>query len=598
VLKDYLIVDGGDAGKWTSLQSLVAGGVTTEALYQQIQGNNPEGTRNNIYPVYLNLPNYIDFMMLHITAGAEDFPNNNWWSCRNRGPDSDGFHFVPWDQEISNESLTRTVNAWGERFEEVKTIDRAGYFYDRLRSYLNFRQLFMDRVWFALTGNGPLAPGPSATRWLARQNEIDRAIVGETARWGDSSHSPASTRANWLNEMNFVAAYWTSNQVRAIQRFRSVNLWPLLGPPALGRANGYFTNSLLLTLSHTNTGGAIWFTTDGSDPRSATGAPSANAQNYSAPITLTNSTRVRARVTDGTNWSPPISGLFLPIGALTNLIVSEIHYNPPGEPNVDGDAFEFVELQNRSAFPLDLSGAHFTAGVGFTFTNGTTLAADAYLVLARDSLNFAAHFPGVPVHGLYTGKLDNGGEAFALADSLGGAIFNFIYDDTASWPASADGFGDSLQRIHFISAAGDPTEWIGAPPTPGTASPWLDTDADGLPDTWEITNGLNPNGAGGENGATGDPDQDGRTNLEEFRAGTDPRNTLSVIKFDSIDVGAGVAFSFRAASNKSYTIQFTPALGSIEWAPLTNITARPTNHVVLIAESTLTSSRFYRLMTP
>ncbi|MBI4612230.1 MAG: alginate lyase family protein [Planctomycetes bacterium] len=47
----------------------------------------------------------------------------------------------------------------------------------------------------------------------------------------------------------------------------------------------------------------------------------------------------------------------------------------------------------------------------------------------------------------------------------------------------------------------------------------LDSDGDGMPNAWEISYGLNPNDP---SDATGDPDRDGRTNLQEYQAGTDP----------------------------------------------------------------------------
>ena len=49
-----------------------------------------------------------------------------------------------------------------------------------------------------------------------------------------------------------------------------------------------------------------------------------------------------------------------------------------------------------------------------------------------------------------------------------------------------------------------------------------DSDYDGLPDWWEIANGLDPYDASGDNGAYGDPDHDGLVNLYEYFAGTEP----------------------------------------------------------------------------
>ncbi|MFN2644135.1 MAG: hypothetical protein ABR570_04025 [Burkholderiales bacterium] len=57
------------------------------------------------------------------------------------------------------------------------------------------------------------------------------------------------------------------------------------------------------------------------------------------------------------------------------------------------------------------------------------------------------------------------------------------------------------------------------------ASDLGDDDHDGMHNSWETANGLLPNNPGD---AGLDPDVDGFTNLAEYRAGSDPRNKLSV----------------------------------------------------------------------
>jgi len=61
-----------------------------------------------------------------------------------------------------------------------------------------------------------------------------------------------------------------------------------------------------------------------------------------------------------------------------------------------------------------------------------------------------------------------------------------------------------------------------------------DTDADQLPDGWEVVNGINPLSNMGDNGATGDPDDDGAANLAEYIADTQPTNADSVLRIFTI----------------------------------------------------------------
>lgn len=55
-----------------------------------------------------------------------------------------------------------------------------------------------------------------------------------------------------------------------------------------------------------------------------------------------------------------------------------------------------------------------------------------------------------------------------------------------------------------------------------------DADGDELPDTWETAHGLNPASSAGNDGKNGDPDGDGKTNYEEYLAGSDPQVQASV----------------------------------------------------------------------
>ncbi|MGD9418136.1 MAG: PA14 domain-containing protein [Verrucomicrobiota bacterium JB025] len=73
-----------------------------------------------------------------------------------------------------------------------------------------------------------------------------------------------------------------------------------------------------------------------------------------------------------------------------------------------------------------------------------------------------------------------------------------------------------------------------------------DMDDDGLPDSWEITVGLNPGDNGFTNPADGseaDPDNDGFTNYEEYRAGSDPFVAGGVASYVRRDIWTGIGGS-------------------------------------------------------
>jgi hypothetical protein len=127
-----------------------------------------------------------------------------------------------------------------------------------------------------------------------------------------------------------------------------------------------------------------------------------------------------------------------------------------------------------------------------------------------------------------------------------------------------------------------------------------DTDADGMPDEWEITYGFDPSSSAG---ADTDADGDGMTNAREYMAGTDPRDPQSVMRLDRV-AREGTNFwrvNFVAISNHTYTLQAQEFLDSGSFLRnVADLPATPTNRVIELLEplGNFTRQQFFRLITP
>ncbi len=309
------------------------------------------------------------------------------------------------------------------------------------------------------------------------------------------------------------------------------------------------------------------------------------------------------------------------------VVINEIAYHPPdiGGTN-DNVNDEFIELFNitSNAVPLfDPAFAtntwHLRGGADFNFPTNVTLPARGYLLVvsfnpATNAAALAAFratygLPvSVPIHGPYLGKLDNSAEEIKLnrPDAPQGPgpdaglvpyiqVDRVSYSDTPPWPVSPDGAGDALQRRRPHEYGNDPVNWKGGAPTPGRANVpgagFTDTDADGMPDSYETANSFDQNSPGDANA---DADSDGRTNYEEFLDGTNPRNVADRLNAPAITVqpqgqtvtaGANAMFDVTAtgtapllyqwrfngaaisgATNVNFVLASVPASGAGEYA--------------------------------
>ncbi|HEU0040597.1 MAG TPA: hypothetical protein VFR76_15130 [Verrucomicrobiae bacterium] len=172
------------------------------------------------------------------------------------------------------------------------------------------------------------------------------------------------------------------------------------------------------------------------------------------------------------------------------------------------------------------------------------------------------------------------------------------YANQLPWPTGAEGTGNSLQRIAGIAFADDPANWQAGAPTAGRLNQAYteDTDHDGLPDEWELSNGFDPKDATGVNGPLGDPDGDGASNWEECVAGTDPHNGADSLRLDSVTLNPPFCvIEFNTRTGRTYTVESAAGLGPTDvWVPVTS-GINGNDSPATVNDQLGSSARFYRL---
>ncbi|PYJ03203.1 MAG: hypothetical protein DME25_12935, partial [Verrucomicrobia bacterium] len=181
---------------------------------------------------------------------------------------------------------------------------------------------------------------------------------------------------------------------------------------------------------------------------------------------------------------------------LQDIVINEIMYDPISGASED----QYVELHNRGFNPVNLGGWRFVDGIRFTFPMNTTLPADGYLVVAKNSSHLLTNYAGLTSANLigdFDGQLAHGGEHLALAapetilstnattlvvttNTFYVVVEEVTYVGGGHWGAWSAGGGSSLELVDAHSDNRAAANWADSDET-GKA-PWSLVETTGVLD--------------------------------------------------------------------------------------------------------------------
>ena len=250
---------------WQTMLSLSRQGGATHDGYQRLQGNDPDGTPNPDHVDYLDVENYIDYLFSNFWGGTGDWPHHNFYAACRRPPNATGFKFFNWDSEGA-------IVVWSSlTADRTNVTDGAGQPYAVLRTNKEFQLLFADHAHRHLFNDGPATSTASYARYKELADQVESAVIAESARWGDQAGGNY-TLADWQTRRDYVLnTYMPQRSGIVLGQLRSAGLYPQVDAPICGingvpQQGGRTPANAVLTMA-APAGGNIYYTLDGTDPR-------------------------------------------------------------------------------------------------------------------------------------------------------------------------------------------------------------------------------------------------------------------------------------------------------------------------------------------
>ena len=163
------VADAGDLKAYDAVFGLVKGqGDVSDATYKKLSSQ-------------VDMTNLVDYLLLTHYIGKTDWPTHNWNAWRKRTGKDTRLKFTTWDNDSGLWKVDQNITLT----DDPKLTETPGHLFLRLTTNPTFRKLVAQRVRLHMSDGGALTPDACVKRYTRLSDQIDSAIIGESARWGD-----------------------------------------------------------------------------------------------------------------------------------------------------------------------------------------------------------------------------------------------------------------------------------------------------------------------------------------------------------------------------------------------------------------------------
>ena len=226
----------GDTVSWNAMLDSARNNDLTDDVHYQEVGR------------HLDIPAFIDYLILQLWSGNWDWPQNNWAAASERSEEG-RWRFFIWDAEggmFSNRLNTVYLNGLNSQN------NANGYLYRALKVNVNFRQLFADRVYKHFFHDGAFTNANIEKRFYELRDEMLGVLPNM-----DTYVVDTWTPQRWAVIYNAFVQEGIYFSVESPDFY-------INGSPQHG---GEILPDDVLTMVNPNGSGTLYYTTDGNDPR-------------------------------------------------------------------------------------------------------------------------------------------------------------------------------------------------------------------------------------------------------------------------------------------------------------------------------------------